>query len=219
MTQTRRFDWLLFDLGGVVIDFTGPADLAAHLADGSDAATIKRRLGEDRAWRAFERGEIEADDFARQFLAAWPVTYTHAEFLRVFATWSNRYLPGAESLLDVLAPQARLACLSNTNPLHWRRNLEIFRVAERFEHCFASHLLGRVKPEPEIYRHAIATLAVPAERIAFFDDSPVNIAAAAREGLAAYLVDGVDELRQTLRELGLNVAPPGAIDPSRGALV
>lgn len=218
MHATPSFDWLLFDLGGVIIDFTGPADLANLLGDGSDAATVKRRLGQDVPWNAFERGELAADVFARRFLEGWPLGIGPETFLELFATWSNRYLPGAEALLATLKPQARLACLSNTNPLHWRRNLEVFRIGDHFEHCIASHRLGTVKPEPEIYQRALSILAAPPERVAFFDDSAVNVEAARAAGIVAYRVDGVDELRRCLAELGYTVEA-GDVDPSGAALV
>lgn len=218
MTHDRRFDWLLFDLGGVIIDFSGPVELLRWSPPETDLAAIKRRWVEDAAVRAFERGDLEADEFARRFLETWNFDLEPAEFLRQFTTWTQRVLPGATELLAELRPQVRLACLSNTNSLHWQRNLQIFRIDELFEQCLASHLLRMVKPDHEIFAHAVAALGAPAQRIAFFDDSPINVAGAERAGLAAYLVDGVDELRRTLRDLGLELGA-GGVDQSRVAPV
>jgi FMN phosphatase YigB (HAD superfamily) len=49
----------------------------------------------------------------------------------------------------------------------------------------------------------IRDLATPPARIAFFDDTEVNVEAAERVGMSAYLVDGMTELEQRLEELGL----------------
>ncbi|MBD3853178.1 MAG: HAD family phosphatase, partial [Acidobacteria bacterium] len=46
-------------------------------------------------------------------------------------------------------------------------------------------------------------LAVSPRRIAFFDDTPVNVEAAREVGLTTYLVDGLMELQAQLQGLGL----------------
>jgi HAD superfamily hydrolase (TIGR01509 family) len=68
---------------------------------------------------------------------------------------------------------------------------------------YFSDELGLVKPHREIFDHVIRDLAVSPRRIAFFDDTPVNVEAAREAGLTAYLVDGLVELEAQLQRLGL----------------
>ncbi len=49
----------------------------------------------------------------------------------------------------------------------------------------------------------IDDLGVPPHRIAFFDDTPVNIQAAREAGLSAYSVDGLVALESRLQSLGI----------------
>lgn len=194
---------VLLDLGGVVIDFSGPAELVDLVDVPLDAAEIKRRWGVDPCVAAFERGDSDADEFARCFVARWRLDLAPAQFLARFTGWSRCWLPGALPLLDALRRRHRLACLSNSNPLHWERNLAVHRIAERFDLCLASHELRALKPEPQIFAAALARLGVAAGAVAFFDDSPANVAGARACGIDAHLVDGVADLHERLTALGL----------------
>jgi putative hydrolase of the HAD superfamily len=71
------------------------------------------------------------------------------------------------------------------------------------ERYYFSDELGLVKPEREIFEHVIGDLKVAPERIAFFDDTPVNVEAAREVGMTAIRVDGVEALEAELRHLGI----------------
>jgi len=197
---TRSYDVLLFDLGGVIVDFTGPVELAQWVD--LPAAEIKRRWVEDPSVRTFESGGCDADTFAASFVAAWDLPLTPDAFLEVFAGWARALLPGAADVLAELRPHYRLACLSNSNPVHWRRKFSVLGIGQLFDVQLASHELGLVKPDPAIYVQAVQRLDVEPGRIAFFDDLPANIAAARAAGMVAEQVEGVASLRAALRRLG-----------------
>jgi putative hydrolase of the HAD superfamily len=197
----RSFDILLFDLGGVLIDFAGFEELSRLLPDPPDPNAVRRRWINCEPVRLFERGGITADEFANRFLAEWPLDLSPDEFLREFIGWARGLYPGAARHLRRLSQDFRIACLSNTNALHaplHRQALEPHAVR-----CYFSNELGLLKPQREIFDHVIRDLATPPARIAFFDDTEVNVEAAERVGMSAYLVDGMTELEQRLEELGL----------------
>jgi putative hydrolase of the HAD superfamily len=60
-----------------------------------------------------------------------------------------------------------------------------------------------VKPEREIFEYVIADLNVAPVRIAFFDDTAINVEGARQTGMDAYETDGIDELEARLRSLGV----------------
>jgi len=202
VTGQTRFEVLLFDLGGVLIHFAGFDELSRLLADEvRDRAAIRQRWIRSDPVRLFERGDITPDEFAGRFVAEWRLDLSPEEFLREFEGWARGLYPGAAELLGRLRPSHRIACLSNSNPLHTplhRRALKPHGVR-----CYFSDELGLLKPQRAIYDHVVADLAVPPSRIAFFDDTEVNVEAAARAGMEAHLVDGIAELDGRLRSLGL----------------
>ena len=195
-------DVLLFDLGGVLVEFSGVEGLLGLLRAPSDEAAIRQRLVACPLLRQFEVGALGPSDFAAAFVTAWDLAVPPATFLTEFRGWSRALLPGARELLDTLRPRYRLAALSNSNAVHWDRNTTDLGVTGLFDAAFSSHQLGCHKPEPAIYREALARLGVSADRVAFFDDFEPNVAGARAEGITAFQVRGVEQLTECLRGHG-----------------
>ena len=104
------------------------------------------------------------------------------------------FYPGVPELLRELRPEYRLACLSNSNPVHWRIFGEA--IGEMLDVALLSFDLGLAKPDPAIFRVALDRLGVDAGAVVFFDDSDANVEAAAALGIQAELVRGPAELRE-----------------------
>lgn len=201
MTESPE-ELLLFDLGGVLVEYTGTSDIHALLSERL-APERFRQLFQSTAdvWAAFESGLLTPEAFVARFAQHWPLAVTHERFLREFETWTRGLLPGAAETLDALRPKFRLAALSNSNVLHWRRNA-LLGIPALFERAFASHELGMRKPAPEVYEYVLKELGAGPGQSTFFDDQEPNVEAARRLGMRAYRVEGVAELRACLRELG-----------------
>ena len=193
---------LLFDLGGVLVEFSGVEGLRELLRTPSDQAAIRQRLIACSLLRQFEVGALEPSAFAEAFVTEWDLVVPPATFLAEFRSWSRALLPGARELLDALRPRYRLAALSNSNAVHWDRNTTELGVTGLFDAAYSSHQLGCHKPEPAIYREALARLGVGADRVVFFDDFEPNVAGARAEGITAFQVRGVEQLADCLRQHG-----------------
>jgi HAD superfamily hydrolase (TIGR01509 family) len=190
---------LLFDLGRVVVEVTGARDIAPFLkrsmrGDGTDWPAME-------AWEAFEKGLLTPEEFSERFVAQADLNLDAPGFLANFTGWTRGFFPGARETLEALQPRFRLAALSNSNEIHWRRNAEL-GVPALFERSFGSHELGVRKPAREIYEHVLTEMAIAPADVTFFDDQQRNIDAAIEVGMNAHRVEGVDELRACLIELG-----------------
>lgn len=197
------YDVLLFDLGGVLVELTGVPRMM-EWANGS--------LGEDELWekwlaspavRRFETGRATAQVFGREIVSEFGLAVQPDVFLSEFRTWPRALYPGAEALLGRLGERFRLACLSNSNELHWARFLDEMGIADLFEHHFASHLLGKLKPDAEVFEHVVDELVCEPHRVLFLDDNQACVDGAVAAGLRAHRVRGLDEARATLTRLGL----------------
>jgi epoxide hydrolase-like predicted phosphatase len=195
---------LLFDLGGVLVEFAGLTELGQHLRWPSTPDVILKRWVECPHTDEFERGQLSPAQWAERFTQDWDVNLTPAALLAKFTTWSRRVLPGARELLEELRARYRLAALSNSNELHWERNTNELKIIELFEFAISSHQVGLCKPHPNIYKVAIdrANVSSP-EAIVFFDDLAANVEAAKSAGMRAHQVRGVDQLRERLVVEGL----------------
>lgn len=194
--------WILFDLGGVLADWTGPQALRGLLPAPMSDTEYARRWMSCAATDRFERGEIAPLDFAQAFAANWQLPLAPDELLARYVDWLRGLYPGARELLGALRSQARLACLSNTNAAHWDSQVGRTIRAE-FEVALASHQLGLRKPQPEIFQQTLLRLRAAPSEVLYFDDLAPNVAAATAAGMQAHHVAGLPALRAQLLALGL----------------
>ena len=198
-----NIDVVLFDLGGVLVEVAGVGRMLEWLGDQVDADEMWRRWLHSSAVTAFESGRSSAAEFAAALVDELALPVAPAVFLEEFPAWVARLYPGTHELIAELADRYHIACLSNTNELHWPRMEEEFGLGELLQSAFLSYRMGLLKPDPEVFHHVAAELDRPAERILFLDDNILNVEAARAEGLHAYRVRGVDEAQRLLSELKL----------------
>jgi putative hydrolase of the HAD superfamily len=192
---------LLFDLGGVLVD-VAPADhMLASLGLTAEPSIVTRWAMID-AWIMFETGELDAAKFAALFAAEFSLDLDPASILLEFEAWNRRMFPGAVELLAELRMNYRLAVLSNTNEVHWRRLSGEFVIPELVDYAFASHLIGLRKPDARAYQHVAAEIGVRPADLVFFDDNQANVDGALALGIQAWRVQGVTALKERLTSLG-----------------
>jgi len=196
-----EFDVLLFDLGGVLIDFAGFEEMRRLLAEVSDRSEIRDRWIHSASVQLFERGDITPEEFARRLVEEFHLELSAEEFLREFVSWARGPYPGAVSLLRRLRATHRIACLSNSNELH--TPIHRASIHSHVDSFYFSDEIGLVKPDRKIFDFVIRDLAVSPRRIAFFDDTPANVEAARNAKISAFLVDGIVELEAQLQRLDL----------------
>ena len=81
-------------------------------------------------------------------------------------------------------------------------------MAHLFERHFASHLIARLKPDPEVFEHVVDSLGCAPREMLFLDDQPLNVRAATRAGVTARQVEGVADATRALGDAG--VLMPGS---------
>jgi len=190
---------ILFDLGGVLVGSAGRVAVRALLPSMSEQQVLERWL-RSRAVNLFERGQMSSGTFATEFIKEWDLRLTEAEFLESFAAWATGLVDGAEALVRSLRRQHVVACLSNTNEIHWARMPEL---RELFDYCFVSHLTGFMKPDREAYEYAVRELQVAPNAVYFLDDLRQNVEAARTLGINAFCVRGFADVLPVLRAQGL----------------
>ena len=200
--QPTTFDVLLFDLGGVLIELTGVAQMREWAQIASDEELWRRWLASPSV-RQFETGLATADEFATALCREFALPIADADFLAAFALWPSRAFPGAHNLLAALAARHRLAVLSNNNSVHWERISRDMGLGGYFSATFLSHEIGLIKPDRAAFEHVVAALGCAPERILFLDDNLVNVEQARAVGMVAHRVTGVAEAADLLRTLKL----------------
>jgi glucose-1-phosphatase len=195
------FDYVLFDLGGVLIEVGGVRAMG-ELAGIDDDREVWRRWLTCQWVREFERGRCSITEFADGVVADWALSIDAEEFAEAFRRWTGGLFDGARKLVESTRTHVRTACLSNSNALQWPEYVAT-GIADHLDLVFLSHELDLIKPDREIFEHVVAVTGSPAERLLFLDDNEMNVIAANEAGLTAVEVRGVDEARRALLHLGV----------------
>ncbi len=193
---------VLFDLGGVLIETVGTAEIA-RLTGKSDGAAIWRQWLASPWVQRFEAGRCAPEEFAAGFVAENGFDLSPDAFLASFRGWITHAFPGAFDLLAQVRAFATIGCLSNTNVLHYRDNGDLRALIDACERRFLSYEIGHVKPSAAIFAYAVAELGYAPGDILFLDDNEPNVAAARALGIDAQCVKGVTAARVALIERGV----------------
>lgn len=154
------------------------------------------------AWARFETGEIDEARMLREFFRdGRPVPPGLREHMEAHYRW----LAGMRALVESLATSGyELHVLSNYP--HWYRSIERSLELSRFlQWTFVSCHTGLRKPDPRVYRHAIAELRADPASLVFVDDRAENCRAAREAGMQALEFQDAERLRADLRALGIDV--------------
>lgn len=181
--------WLLCDYGEV-LSRPQPAATAAELAAlaGVDGARFPDRYWRHRA--AYDRGDLGAAGYWATVVGADPGERL-ARLVEVdVAGWLHPDGASVEAARAVAAARGwRLALLSNA-PAEVAAGIDALPWLAGWEPRLFSCHLRVVKPEPDIYRVALARLGADAGEVTFVDDRPANVAAARELGIRAELYTG-----------------------------
>ena len=192
---------LLFDLGGVIVRWVGLEALGE--ITGLSREAVSERFAASDVFRDYEIGRCDDDSFAKAFIAEFNLEVTLPEAKRLWNSWVQECYVGTKDMLSTLHKGYIIACLSNTNAMHWEHLSTHINIDDYFDYSFASHLIRAAKPDPESYRIPIEKMGANPSDIWFFDDTMVNVEAAKSAGMKACHVDRDVGVIPTLSSLGL----------------
>lgn len=193
---------LLFDLGGVIVRWTG-IEALVRLSSLS-REDVLAKFSTSKILKEYEIGQCGDDEFAAEMIRIFSLDMDAETFKPLWKSWVKAPYHGVKEALYSLRRYYTLACLSNTNALHWDWIPNHINLDEFFEYRFASHLIHAAKPDPESYAIPLREMGVEASDVWFFDDTDANIDAARNAGMTAFHIDRAVGVVPKLVELGLS---------------
>lgn len=195
---------VIFDLGRVLV----------HLdPDQEGFAGLMRRMGIApreafaRFWDAppvvgHMTGTVAPADFHRAVCERFGLDLAFDAFAEA---WSDLFRPisGMPELFERVAGRRSVGILSDTDPLHWQRVLEMLPCLALVEKPTLSFETGFLKPHPGAYAAAIANSGASPRQCLFIDDVPANVEGARKAGMAAVRFTGPAELTRYLESEGI----------------
>lgn len=199
--------YVVFDMGGVLLDFDTRGLTAAFAGSEEDAARLHREIFGHIDWLSMDRGGSEEEALAR--MKARLPQRLHAPAEQVMAHWDEYLIPipemnGLARELDAMGVPIYL--LSNTSDrfYRFRERIPVWPLLRGAVLSCEERLL---KPDPEIYRRLFSRFGLAPGDGVFVDDVSANIEAAQWCGLKGCLYRGeAAEVRDALRRAGIPAA-------------
>ena len=200
----------IFDMGGVVaLNVALTAEIAAHLGISEEAFfrgaasdfnvthTSPYHLGDIGA---IMRGEIDSKRFWSNFTKRTGVNVSGDPWYDLFDPVLDKETIAIITRLK--ANGRRVVCGTNTLEAHYRKHRERGDYSV-FDHVYASHLMGIIKPDTAFWRFILEKEKVRPNEAFFVDDLEENIVAAEKTGLRTHHFTSVEGLATVLTaELG-----------------
>jgi FMN phosphatase YigB (HAD superfamily) len=194
---------VLFDIGGVLVEPSGVATMLGWMRNNVSAEQLWRMWLTSSCVRAFETGRMSPEEFADDVIAEFGLPVPRDAFLEEMTRWSVTLFPGAIELVEQIPPRYVRATLRNTNVIQWKYLMRNEGLTRAFPHHFASHLLGKIKPDAEAFQHVTDALRCEPNEVMFLDDNDINVVAAESIGMQAVRVKGIAEAKRALVACGV----------------
>ena len=202
---------IFVDIGMVLVgvDLKVAFDRVSSLT-GLNHAEINIRLVDDTDILAYERGELTTAEFYRRLSETLGMDITLEEFKQIWRSvlvFDNRNGSDllSEQLFHQLKRQHRLIALSNTNEMQFEYIADHHPVVSEFHQYVLSYQVGYLKPDPQIYQHALSVASCQPQEALFIDDLEENVEAARELGIQGIRFEGEQRLREELTRLDISL--------------
>jgi putative hydrolase of the HAD superfamily len=199
MTAVRN---VIFDLGGVVLEWNPDAILEGHYADPQTRSAIKAALFQHPDWVQMDRGTLSESEVIERLVQRTGIANDVLAGLMEAVRQSLQPKADTLLLLDELAErQVPLYCLSNMPASTFAYLRERYDFWGVFRGIVISGEIKMMKPEREIFDHLLRRYALSAAETVFVDDHAPNIEAARALGLGTILFRDARQCRAELDRL------------------
>lgn len=200
---------IIFDLGKVLFDYDLNLISNAFLPYSQKKEDLKDitkfMMKNDELFSKYEKGRISSKDFYNELSEVAVLNVDYGKFCDL---WNNIFTPINDmlSFVSVLKEKYRLAILSNTNELHYefleKLHPELFK---NFNDFFLSYKMSLRKPEKQIYEQVIDYYKLNPNELFFTDDLDINVNAAKKAGINAFVFKNLEKLKKDLSINGVKV--------------
>lgn len=197
MEPARKYDTIILDLGGVLIDVDYHAAARAFAELGlRNFEALYSKAQQDHLFDGFETGALTPAQFRDRIRQLQALPLADAQIDACWNSMLGRIPAERIALVERLKERYRVLLLSNTNAIHVpafeaivARENGIADFKALFDGAYYSCELGMRKPDTEIFRHVLALHRAEAGRTLFIDDSIQHVEGARRAGLHAEHLD------------------------------
>jgi putative hydrolase of the HAD superfamily len=194
-------DTVIFDLGGVLVDFHPVAGMK-EIGFSDEAIDVFKEKIFSGLWEQCDRYPYEDAEIRKLFKKTVPDYEKEVDML-----WDNLHpisctFPYSVGWLKSLKEKGlKIYVLSNFGKRAFEINSEIYPFLEYIDGKVISYELQVVKPEPEIYRTLIERYDINPENAVFIDDREINIEGAVACGLMGIVFESYEQASGELEKM------------------
>jgi len=200
---------IIFDMGGVLIDFNPRFSLRKFITDENDVDLILKEIFRHPDWAKLDRGTLTVEEAVESACGRLPERL-HDLLRRLLANWADEMPPITEMfpLVKELKSNGYGIYLLSNAPLNFHTYRGNIPGVEFFDGFVVSSDWLCVKPEPRIYEVLFEQFSLNPRECFFVDDMAENIAGAAAAGMPGHCFDhgDVNKLREALAAAGIRVS-------------
>ncbi len=205
MGKSQKYSTLIFDLGGVLIDWN-PRYLYRELFEGDDAA-MERFLSDicHKQWNhQFDAGRPFAEGIAEAQSKFPDQTDLIGAYFTHWETMLGGAIEGTVGVLnDCIEGNYEVYALTNWSAETFGFAQRRFEFLNKFKGILVSGEIAMAKPDTRIFRHFLELYGLQAQQCLFIDDVAENIAGAREVGIEAVHFRDAQTLRKELSSLGV----------------
>ena len=192
---------VIFDVGGVLLDWNPARILEGYYADAAERAAMKQFIFHHADWLEFDRGALSESALLERVggRAGRPVP----ELASLFGVIRDSLQPKDDSIALLASLGARgvpLYCLSNMPAESFAYLGKRFDFWRHFDGIVISGEVRMVKPQAEIFDYLLDRYGLKAADTVFVDDYAVNIDAAKALGFHTVLFQNAQQCEAALQE-------------------
>lgn len=198
MKNVLDADFLIFDLGNVIIDldYNRAFELFKQIVPFPLHSRVDGFYLTD-FHKDYECGRLDSDAFRREVNAYFGLNLEDHKIDHLWNSLLGKIPKERLGLIAKLRENYQVGLLSNTNLIHIHAVNKMLKEEHGldnfdpiFDWVFLSYEMGLAKPSPEIYEKMLMDLGTSGDRVLFFDDLEANVKGAAAVGIQAVHVTG-----------------------------
>ena len=203
---------IIFDYGNVIflIDFKRTQHTFTELGI-ENVERFFAHTGHDPLFDEFEKGNISSAEFRDGIRRITGIaTLTDEEIDRAWNTLLIGVPPVNHEILLELKKNYRTFLLSNNNEIHYNwimdylnREFQLNDNSIFFEKDYYSHLMGKRKPNADIFEQVLQENNLDPKETLFIDDSPQHLRTAQQLGFNTHLLTAPQTLQDFVQSSGL----------------
>jgi putative hydrolase of the HAD superfamily len=192
---------IFIDFGGVIVrtEDKEPRRLQAEKL-GLTSRDLEKIIFESESSQRASTGEITEDDHWQAVAESLAVTRAEVDKITAEFFSGDRADISLIDFLRSLRPERKVCLISNA----WS-GLRAFVTREKLDDVFDAMVIsaevGLIKPDPRIYRLALAKLGARPEESVFIDDVPANVDAARSAGMVGIEFAQPEKVLEELKQI------------------